>query len=151
MPFRIISDSYRESQPIPTRHTCDDVDLSPAVRWEEVPEQAKSLVLILEDPDAPQGTFTHWVLFDIPANVKGLREGEDGVGKSALNDFRVTGYRGPCPPAEHDAHRYFLRLYALDVEMLGPKEGAPPDVVRDAMANHILAEAQTMGTYKREG
>jgi Raf kinase inhibitor-like YbhB/YbcL family protein len=134
---------------IDSRHTCDGDDLSPELRWSGLPDGTRSMALIVDDPDAPSGTFTHWVLFDIPASVDRLAEGAPEFGVAGRNDFRRVGYGGPCPPRDHGPHRYFFRLYALDVESLELPEGASQREVESAMEPHILEQAELMGRYAR--
>ena len=129
----------------------------PTLAWSGVPEAARSLALICEDPDAPRGTWTHWVIFDIPASVKELGEGvpaQERVevtagGEAALqgkNDFKKTGYGGPCPPS--GTHRYFFRIYALDTGLgLGP--GTTRQDLLRSIKGHVLAEGELMGRYSR--
>jgi len=144
----LTSPSFTQGGLISAHHTCDGRDVSPALRWTAAPEGAKSFALIVEDPDAPNGTFTHWVLFDIPADSHGLSEGAD-VGTAGRNDFQQVSYGGPCPPPKHGQHRYFFRLYALDVAGLGLPAGATRQELEAAMEPHILAQAELMGRYAR--
>src|SRR5438093_9758562 len=117
MTFTLTSPSFAEGEAIPVKHTCDGENKAPALRWEGAPA-AKSFVLIVDDPDAPGGTFTHWVLFDIPGAQRELPEGPAGVpGVGGANDFGKNGYGGPCPP-RGAPHRYYFTLSALDVPML---------------------------------
>jgi Raf kinase inhibitor-like YbhB/YbcL family protein len=153
--MQITSTAFFDGTPIPVRHTCDDKNVSPHLKWAGVPEEAKVLVLIADDPDAPAGTWVHWVLYDLPASTSELAEdcpkGQflPGGAKQGLNDFQHLGYGGPCPPSGKP-HRYFFKLYALD----GPvdlKPGATKKEVEKAMEKkHILAQTQLMGTYKRK-
>ena len=99
----------------------------------------------------PKGTFTHWVLFNIPATSRGLAEGASDVGTAGRNDFRATGYGGPCPPVNHGDHRYYFKLYALDVERLDLTQGASRKAVEAAMKGHVLGEAKWMGRFRRDG
>lgn len=148
MPLTITSTAFRDGGAIPRRYTCDGPDVSPALRWEGVPGGTKSVVLIVDDPDA-RG-FVHWVVFDLPAAATGgLAEGIRGSAdppRQGTNGFGKIGYGGPCPPS--GTHRYAFALYALDVSLgLG---GAPrADAVRTAMSGHVLAEARLTGTYAR--
>jgi Raf kinase inhibitor-like YbhB/YbcL family protein len=153
MAIEITSPAFKEGQPIPKKHTCEGPDLSPALEWTGIPEGAKSLALICDDPDAPMGTWVHWVLFDLPPDAKGLAENvakkpvlENGA-RQGVSDFKRPGYGGPCPPPGKP-HRYFFKLYALDT-MLDLKEGAKKKDLEKAMEGHILAQGQLMGTYKR--
>lgn len=146
------SSAVGKGQEIPLRFTCDDADISPPLSWSGVPPGTRALALICDDPDAPVGTWVHWVYYDIPATVSQLGEGVASAekptqgGVQGLNDFGRLGYGGPCPPSGR--HRYYFRLYALDTS-LGLKPGASRKQVESAMAGHILDEAQLMGTYSR--
>jgi Raf kinase inhibitor-like YbhB/YbcL family protein len=152
MALEITSPSFSESGMIPERFTCEGADVSPELKWSGVPDDARSMVLICDDPDAPMGTWVHWVLFNIPPDETGLPDAvkpEASLSNGALhgtNDFRRLGYGGPCPPSE--AHRYYFKLYALDTR-LGLESGATKGQVEDAMAGHIIAESRLMGKYKR--
>jgi Raf kinase inhibitor-like YbhB/YbcL family protein len=135
---------------IPVHHTCDGPSVSPQLTWSDAPPGTKSLALIMDDPDAPSGLFTHWVLFDIPATRADIppefRAGTFGV--SGTNSGGSTGYMGPCPPS--GTHRYFFRLSALDVASLGLAPGASRKQVDEAMAAHVLGTAELMGQYSRQ-
>jgi Raf kinase inhibitor-like YbhB/YbcL family protein len=147
------SSAFKEGQPIPSQFTCQGQDISPPLEWGDVPPQAKSLALIVDDPDAPAGTWVHWVLYDLPAITRNLpqavpaTETLEGRAKQGRNDFKKIGYGGPCPPPGK-AHRYFFKLFALDTE-LGLKPGATKQDLLRAMTGHVLAEGQLMGTYQR--
>ncbi len=145
----LVCPSFAHGDAIAARHTCDGANVSPELRWSGVSNNAQSFVLIVEDPDAPSGTFTHWVLFDIPGALRGLHEGAAGVGVSGRNDFRTIGYRGPCPPPGHGQHRYYFRLYALDVPSLKLPLRATHQDAEIAMQFHILEQAELMGVYER--
>ncbi len=150
--MEIKSSAFGSGEMIPAKYTCDGADFSPPLEWLKTPAGTKSLALICDDPDAPMGTWVHWVIFDIPQTATMLAEGitreKDlpGGGTQGINDFRKIGYGGPCPPG--GTHRYFSKLYALDA-MLGLKPGITKDQLLTAMRGHILAEAQLMGTYRR--
>jgi Raf kinase inhibitor-like YbhB/YbcL family protein len=146
MPIQITSAAFEEGATIPVKFTCDGQDISPPLAWSGVPEGTQSLVLISDDPDAPAGTWVHWVLFDLPADTDALPEGVQDVGTDGNNSWRRLGYGGPCPPS--GTHRYFFKLYALDTA-LNLKEGASKEDVEKAMQGHILAQAQLMGKYGR--
>lgn len=153
MNIKIASSAFKEGEFIPAKYTCDGENISPPLRWENVPVNAKSIVLISDDPDAPAGIWVHWVVFNIPAQVKELQENVpakkilDNGAKQGLNNFRKIGYGGPCPPS--GTHRYFFKIYALDTELqLNP--GATKTQVLKAMENHVLGQGQLMGKYKRE-
>ena len=149
------TNAFKQSEMIPTKYTCDGSDISPDLTWEGAPQGTKSLALICEDPDAPNGTFTHWVLYALPANTNGLPENlpkqdviQSPASKQGTNDFREVGYGGPCPP-RGSRHRYFFKLYALDTDiMLAPK--AQKTDLEAAMNGHVLAQAELMGTYQRK-
>jgi Raf kinase inhibitor-like YbhB/YbcL family protein len=138
---------------IPARFTCDGRDDSPALRWSDVPDGVKSFVLIVDDPDAPGGTFVHWVLYDLPPEARALTEGIPprgsvaGGGTQGLNDFGRVGYDGPCPPAG-PAHRYVFTLSALDTR-LGLARGQRAAAVQRAMQGHVRAGAQLVGRFQR--
>jgi Raf kinase inhibitor-like YbhB/YbcL family protein len=149
MKLSLASTDFTHGGPISARHTCDGSNVSPELHWMHPPEETRSFALILDDPDAPSGLFTHWVLFDIPASVRSLAEGEGGVGVSGRNDFQQVGYGGPCPPPNRGKHRYFFTLYALDVDSLRQQSGASRQEVEAAMEGHVLRQAQLMGLYER--
>jgi Raf kinase inhibitor-like YbhB/YbcL family protein len=151
--MRITSPAFQEGGTVPQTFTCDGKDSSPQLEWSGVPASAKSLALICDDPDAPRGTWVHWVLFNIPTSANGLPEAvpmqknlQDGS-IQGTNDFGKIGYGGPCPPPGKP-HRYFFKLYALDTT-LGLDPGATKKQLESAMKGHILAEGQLMGTYGR--
>lgn len=153
MSIQLTSSAFTEGSAIPAKYTCDGQDVSPPLKLSSVPAGAKSIALICDDPDAPVGTWVHWVLYNIPATATDLPEGVptreavlDGA-KQGLNDFRRVGYGGPCPPPGKP-HRYYFKLYALDIELSLKPRATKKDVV-GAMQGHILAEGQLMGTYKR--
>jgi Raf kinase inhibitor-like YbhB/YbcL family protein len=150
--MKLTSPAFTEGGMFPAQYTCNGPDISPPLAWEEVPEEAKSLALIVEDPDAPVGTWVHWVLYNLPVDTRELKENitktkvlPDGA-MQGTNDFRKIGYNGPCPPG--GTHRYFLKLYALD-EMVDLNPGARKKDLLDAMKGHILAECQLMGKFSR--
>ena len=152
--MELTSTAFTEGGAIPAKFTCDDKDVSPPLKWSGVPAGAKSLALIADDPDAPVGTWVHWVLYDLPATTTELPEDVSqsqyvaGGARQGLNDFRRLGYGGPCPPPGKP-HRYFFKLYALDTA-LDLKPGATKKDVERAMEKHVLAQAQLVGTYKRK-
>ncbi|MGE5568124.1 MAG: YbhB/YbcL family Raf kinase inhibitor-like protein [Rhodospirillales bacterium] len=151
MALKLMSSAFPEGGTIPKLHTCEGADLSPALEWSGAPANAKSFVLIMDDPDAPAGTWNHWLLWDIPASTHSLPQGfkPGQAGESGTNDFGRLGYGGPCPPKGHGPHRYFFKLYALDTESLGLRAGAKRADLDRALRNHIVAEAQYMGRYER--
>jgi len=153
MSFNLESDAFKNGGDIPKKFTCDGPDVSPALVWRDLPPATKSLALIADDPDAPVGTWVHWVVYDMEPQTFQLREGVakseaiPGIGKQGLNDFRKIGYGGPCPPPGKP-HRYFFKLYALD-SMLNLKPRATKADVEQAMKGHILAQTELIGRYKR--
>lgn len=153
MTMFLASSAFANGEEIPVRYTCDGEDVSPPLNWGGVPAEAQALVLIMDDPDAPMGTWDHWILYNIPATVTGLpencpavAEGPDGS-RSGRNSWGRLGYGGPCPPS--GTHRYFFRLYALR-DTLDLPPGADSGRVRAAMAGKVLAEATLFGTYRRK-
>jgi Raf kinase inhibitor-like YbhB/YbcL family protein len=145
--MELTSSAFAEGQSIPRRHSCEGEDLSPPLSWTEVPEGTPSLVLIVDDPDAPGRTFTHWLAWGLDPAAGGLSEGE-AAPVEGRNDFGETGYRGPCPPPGHGPHRYFFRLHALADE-LGLEAGADKGELEEAVAGRSIAVAELMGTYER--
>jgi len=147
MSVQLTSSAVKEGQNIPRKYTCDDQNISPPVAWSGIPEKAKSLVVIMDDPDAPAGTWVHWVLFNLKPDLPGLNEGDTGGGNEGKNGFNRVGYGGPCPP-RGSTHRYFIKLYVLD-RMLDLKEGVTKAQVEEQMRGHILAQGQLMARYGR--
>jgi Raf kinase inhibitor-like YbhB/YbcL family protein len=153
MAFTISSSSFQNGGEIPKKFACDGADVSPELSWSEPPAGSKSFALIADDPDAPVGTWTHWVVFDLPASITSLPENVSKVdelpsgGRQGRNDFRKIGYGGPCPPPGKP-HRYFFKLYALDSK-LNLKPGSSKQEVEQAMQGHILGKAEWMGRYRR--
>jgi Raf kinase inhibitor-like YbhB/YbcL family protein len=151
--LQIRSTAFQAEATIPQHYTCDGKDASPPLTWSTPPVGTQNLVLILDDPDAPVGTWDHWVLFNIPYSTVSLPEGIpaepviDGIGVHGSNSWRRIGYGGPCPP-QGAVHRYYFRLYALDTP-LDLEAGASKKEVEEAMQSHILAEGQLMGRYGR--
>lgn len=145
--MELTSNAFAHGQPIPPRHTCDGEDHSPALSWTDVPDGTTSLALIVDDPDAPRGTFTHWLGWGLDPAAAGLRQGE-GAPAEGRNDFGETGYRGPCPPPGHGPHRYFFRLHALE-QALDLEAGADRAQLEEALAESSVSIAELMGTYKR--
>jgi Raf kinase inhibitor-like YbhB/YbcL family protein len=152
MPLKLTIGAFPEGALIPALFTCEGADVSPSLEWSGAPDQTKSFAIVMDDPDAPGGTWTHWVLFDLPASVHSLAQGykPGSLGASGKNDFGKPGYGGPCPPKGHGAHRYFFKLYALGVPSLGLKAGAARAEVDKAVRGHILAETQYMGRFERK-
>jgi len=152
MELKITSPAFKEGEMIPSRYTCDGDNVSPPLEWSGIPSNAKSLALIMDDPDAPIGTFVHWVVFNIPASQNGLSEGIPSVSelsngiKQGRNSAQQIGYFGPCPPG--GTHRYVFKLYCLNT-LLDLKAGATKADLTKAMQGHILAQCQLMGKYSR--
>ncbi|HUO61468.1 MAG TPA: YbhB/YbcL family Raf kinase inhibitor-like protein [Candidatus Acidoferrales bacterium] len=151
--FSIKTSAFSDGGSIPKQYTCDGADVSPALSWSGAPSGTQSFALIADDPDAPVGTWTHWVIWDIPAQATGLPEGvpkneslSDGS-RQGKNDFKRIGYGGPCPPPGKP-HRYFFKLYALGSK-LDLKAGASKAELERAMSGHVLVEAKLMGKYAR--
>jgi Raf kinase inhibitor-like YbhB/YbcL family protein len=152
MAFQVFSSAFAEGGWIPDLHTCQGADVSPSLEWTGEPRETRSLALIMDDPDAPGGVWDHWLLYDIAAQAHNLAQGykPGSLGVSGKNSWGKTGYGGPCPPKGHGPHRYFFRLYALDLPTLGLTAGAARQEVQRAMKTHVLAEAQSMGRYQRK-
>ena len=156
MTFKIHSAAFDDGGAIPAKYTCEGQDLSPPLAWEGVPVEAQSLVLIVDDPDAPDPeaprmTWVHWVLYNIPAGTDGLAEGVTPQDlpagtREGLNDWKRTGYGGPCPPIGR--HRYFHKLCALDKQLEGLKTPTKAQV-EAAMQGHVIARAEIIGTYAK--
>lgn len=146
------STAFSEGGMIPAHYTCDGRDVSPPLTWAKAPSGTKSFAIICDDPDAPGGTWVHWVYYDIPSTTTGLAENitksadPPSGGKQGINDFGKAGYGGPCPPG--GTHRYFFRLYALDA-VLGLPAGTGKQKLLKVMEGHVLGQAQLMGKYKR--
>jgi Raf kinase inhibitor-like YbhB/YbcL family protein len=151
MSFTLSTPAFPEGGSIPARFTCDGLNLSPQMNWSGAPTGAKSYVLIADDPDAPGGTFLHWVFFDIGVGTEGLPEGPPAskLGMAGVNDFGKAAYGGPCPPRGRGAHRYFFKLSALDAPSLGLTAGATLMQVTRRMSGHVLGTATLMGRYER--
>ena len=156
MELKLTSSAFSHGQAIPREYTCDGDDMSPPLAWEGLPPGTESLVLIVDDPDAPDPaapkmTWVHWILYNIPPSTTSLPPGVSRADlppgtREGLNDWKRTGYGGPCPPIGR--HRYFHKLFALDVQL--PDLGTPTKAaLEEAMADHILASAELVGTYER--
>ena len=150
--FDLVSDAFLEGFPIPADYTCEGRDISPPLTWDMPPAGTLSLLMIMDDPDAPGGTWTHWVLYNIPAGQYQLPAGvlpskqlDDGS-LHGKNNWDVIGYRGPCPPS--GTHRYFFKLYALDIKLELP-HSAERSEVEAAMAGHVIGYAELMGTFQK--
>jgi hypothetical protein len=155
MTFTLTSPAFEAGSTIPTDHTCDGKDVSPPLRWDGVPEDVVSYALIVDDPDAPRGTFVHWVLYDVPGHARELPENVgpaqrlENLGEAAQgeNDFGEIGWKGPCPPRGRP-HHYVFHLYALDAR-LGLDPGVKREEVDRAMEGHVLGTAELTGLYGR--
>jgi Raf kinase inhibitor-like YbhB/YbcL family protein len=149
----LTSAAFQAGADIPRKYTCDAEDISPPLRWTNAPAGAKSFALIADDPDAPGGTWVHWVIYDLPADTKELPEAVAKTealpsgAKQGVNDFRKLGYNGPCPPSG-STHRYYFRLYALDAPA-NLKPRATKQQVLEAVKGHMLGEGELMGRYRR--
>ena len=153
--IRVTSPAFAQGGKIPAKYTCDGANISPELSWTGVPDGTRSLALVCDDPDAPSGTWVHWVVFNLPATLKGLPEGitsaliEGYGGVVGVNSFKKNTYGGPCPPREHGAHRYFFKLYALD-KKLELEDVATKSQVEDSMKGHVLGKGHLIGTYIRQ-
>jgi Raf kinase inhibitor-like YbhB/YbcL family protein len=152
--MKLSSLAFGEGAMLPSRFTCDGKGVSPPLKWEDIPDGTQVFTLICEDPDAPNGVFTHWLLYNLPAGTRELGEGIPGdevlsIGaRQGRNSFGELGYGGACPPKGDLEHRYIFKLHALDTD-LAIKPGASRDQLLTAMREHVLADAQLMGKYKR--
>lgn len=153
MAFELTSSAFQPDEMIPRKYTCDGADISVPLRWSDPPVGTKSFALIADDPDAPRGTWVHWVLYDLPPGTRELPEGVPtqevlpSGARQGVNDFKKVGYGGPCPP-RGPAHRYFFKLYALDRPTSLPPRATKQQLL-DAVKGHVLAEAQLVGRYRR--
>ena len=145
MAFSVTSPAFADGQPVPKQFTCDGNDAPPPITVDDPPKGTRSFAVIVDDPDAPKGTFTHWLTYDIPADSHALRA---TAGKPLKNDFGRSGYGGPCPPPGHGAHRYYFTVYAVDVPALDVAGRSRKDL-EAALEGHTLAKAQFMGRYER--
>jgi len=152
MDIKITSTVFAKGGMIPANYTCDGSDISPPLKWTNVPEGTKTFAVICDDPDAPMGTWVHWVLFNLPADAKELTENvlpQKVLGngaKQGMNDFGKIGYGGPCPPG--GTHRYYFKFYALDTELYLEAGATKAELIK-SMEGHILGEGQLMGKYER--
>ena len=153
MNMTLESPAFKNGDIIPAKYTCDGDNVSPPLSWSNPPEGAAGFALIMDDPDAPLGTWVHWIVYRIPADARGFADGASKAKKlpdgsaEGLTDFQSTPYGGPCPPS--GAHRYFFKLYALDTRLNLPP-GATKKQLLDAMKGHILAQSELVGKYKRQ-
>ncbi|MDP6823409.1 MAG: YbhB/YbcL family Raf kinase inhibitor-like protein [Dehalococcoidia bacterium] len=145
----VSSPAFSEGETVPTRHTCDGEDLSPALSWSEATSATRSIALLMDDPDAPGGTFSHWLVFDMPPDAAGLGENvePDSSGVTGKNDFGSRDYRGPCPPPG-DPHRYRFTVFYLDRE-LGLDDNSELDGFLEAIEGHVLDQGRLTGTFGR--
>jgi Raf kinase inhibitor-like YbhB/YbcL family protein len=152
--MQLTSTAFKAGEAIPAQYTCDGKNISPPLQWTGTPAETKSFVLIVDDPDAPNGTWTHWLAYDLPSGTNELSENVPpsqfiaGKAKQGLNDFKRLGYGGPCPPPGKP-HRYFFKLYALDA-LLDLKPGVGRREIEGAIGPHLLAQGQLIGTYQRK-
>ena len=143
--MKLISPAFQAKEMIPHKYTCQGQNINPPLKISDIPPDAKSLAIIMEDPDSPGGTFTHWIQYNIP--VIDIIPENSSPGQSGLNDFREQGYGGPCPAK--GIHRYFIRLYALD-DKLALQAGADRPALSGRMKGHILGQAELMGIYRKQ-
>ena len=149
----LMSAAFEDGAAIPVQYTCDGADISPPLEWGDPPPNTASFALVMDDPDAPIGTWVHWVIYDLPAEARSLPEGVAGEpdlasgGVQGKNSWPKTGYGGPCPPS--GAHRYFFKLYALDA-VLGAGPGLSKEQLLQEMEGHVLAQTQLVGTYAHQ-
>lgn len=152
--MKIVSTAFKHEALIPAKYTCDGANVSPELNWSGAPENTKSYVIICDDPDAPAGTWVHWVVFDIDPAVTKLAEGMEkgyevkGVAKQGVTSFIAPGYGGPCPPS--GTHRYYFKIYALDIATLNldPKKATKKEVLA-AIDGHVIGQGELMGRYAR--
>ena len=144
----LTSDAFQNGRPIPTQFTCDGADRTPSLKGDEPPAGTKSFALVIDDPDAPSGTFRHWGVFDIPASARSIGDSQH-VGTEVANDFGKPGYGGPCPPKGHGPHHYHFKLFALNTEKLGVPSSAKVADVESAAKQHAIAQGELVGTYER--
>jgi Raf kinase inhibitor-like YbhB/YbcL family protein len=152
MTFQLFSTAFAEGGWISELHTCQGADISPSLEWLGEPAETRSFVLIADDPDAPAGTWNHWLVYDIPAHVHNLPQGwkPGNLGLGGKNDFGKSGYGGPCPLKGHGPHRYFFKLSALAIDSAGLPEGATRQQLDQAIHGKVLAEARYMGRFERK-
>jgi Raf kinase inhibitor-like YbhB/YbcL family protein len=146
--FSLTSSAFQNGQAVPTQYTCDGAGQSPPLSWSEPPKGTKSFALVVDDPDAPHGTFHHWGAYDIPAATRSIPAGQ-AIGLQAVNDGGQPGYKGPCPPPGNGPHHYHFKLYALDVDKLGLAGSPKITDVESAAQTHLVGRAELIGTYER--
>lgn len=147
MPFRLSSTAFQDGEKIPKQFTCEGKDVPPPLAWSDAPGGTKSFALIVDDPDAPNGLFTHWLLYDIPAESRHIDEQSTLIGKTLPNGFGKPGYGGPCPPRGHGSHRYQFTLHAVDVPSLAVR--GTRDDLEAQLGSHTLATTSLTGRYER--
>ena len=147
--MKIESEAFEPGLAIPPRYACDGENVNPPLKFSNIPQEAKSLALVVDDPDAPNGTFIHWLIWNIPTDTSEIGEKTDSQSMvTGLNGFGKVNYGGPCPP-KGEEHRYFFKLYALNA-ILDLKQGTVYDALKQKINDHIVSEAVLMGTYKRK-
>lgn len=144
--MELASPAFNNNETIPQKYTCDGADVSPTLQFSDVPKGTVTLALVIDDPDAPSGTFDHWIVWNLPPDLKVLQEGAK-VSEQGTNGFRETRYRGPCPP-RGNPHHYHFKLYALDTRLNLP-QGSTKKALENAMKGHILGETELIGLYQR--
>lgn len=149
VPLVVQSPAFRAGETIPVEYTCSGANRSPALGWSGLPEESASVAFVVDDPDAPGGTWVHWIGWNLPAKATSLAAGATGGFVQGTNSFGKLGWGGPCPPKGHGAHRYFFRVYALD-RVLSLAEGATRVELDRAMKGHILAQGEVMGKFWRD-
>lgn len=148
MVFHLTSSAFSNGGTIPEKYSCDGQDVSPQLAWRGAPDATQSFVLMCDDPDAPNGPFAHWIVYDIPVTTTTLEEGAANIGRSGINSFGKSGYGGPCPP-QGATHHYVFHVYAVDRQSIG-KGGMTRQGLLDAMDGHVLGEGELVGEYQRK-
>jgi Raf kinase inhibitor-like YbhB/YbcL family protein len=146
--FSLSTEAFENGRPIPQQYTCDGADETPSLNWSDPPEGTKSFALVIDDPDAPSGTFRHWGVYDIPASARSIGGGQR-VGTEVTNDFGKPGYGGPCPPKGHGTHHYHFKLFALNVDRLDLGPNSKVIDVENEATKHAIAQGELVGTYER--
>lgn len=146
--FKLTSSAFTDGQPIPVAYSCEGADQPPPLEWSDVPEGTKGFALVVDDPDAPSGTFRHWGAYNVPASARGMPAAAELA--EVENDFGRTGYGGPCPPRGHGPHHYRFKLFALDTDALRLPAGANIGQLEAEAGRHALARAELTGTYERK-
>ena len=146
--LNLTSSAFRDGQPIPVQYTCGGADQAPTLSWGQPPNGTRTFALVVDDSDAPSGTFRHWGVYDIPAAARSVG-GTHRIGKEVTNDFGKPGYGGPCPPKGHGPHHYHFKLFGLDTDKLDVAADAKVADVENAARKHAIAEGELIGTYER--